>query len=129
MQRTINAIALSGIFASLAACAAPAAFAGNDQRPVLKFDSCAKPMYPAESLAARHEGTVTLTFNVEADGTISNSSVKKSSGYPLMDDAAHQAIKKCTFQPAMKNGKEVKGSADIQYVWTLTEPKLSPKKS
>lgn len=125
MKRTIHLIALSGIVASLAACASPGAFAGNDARAQLNFTSCAKPVYPAESLAARHEGTVTLSFDVEADGSISASSIKKSSGHPLMDDAAHQAIKKCTFKPAMKDGKASKSNTDIRYVWTLTEPKKS----
>lgn len=120
--RSISAIALTGIVASLAACASPAAMAAGNARPLLQFNSCAKPMYPAESLAARHEGTVTLSFEVEADGSISGSQVKKSSGFPLMDEAAHQAIRKCKFSPAIKDGQAVKQSADVQYVWTLKEP-------
>lgn len=120
--RSISAIALTGIVASLAACATPSAFAAKDERPLLNFRSCAKPMYPAESFTARHEGTVTLNFEVEADGTISGSTVKQSSGYRLLDEAAHQAIKKCTFAPAIKNGTAIKANADVQYVWTLKEP-------
>lgn len=119
--RRIGAAALTGIVASLAAGANPA-FAAGDEPPLLKFNSCAKPVYPAASLAARHEGTVTLTFEVDADGRISGSQVKQSSGDPLMDEAAHQAIRMCTFSPAIKNGQAVKQNTDVQYVWTLKQP-------
>ncbi len=83
------------------------------------FTSCDKPMYPAQSLTAKHEGTVTLAYLVDTNGVAQEAKVVKSSGKELLDVAARDAIKLCKFTPAMKDGKAVSDWARIQYVWTL----------
>lgn len=85
---------------------------------VVDFASCAKPMYPHDDLAAGHEGTVTLRFRVEATGTVSESKVAKSSGFPGLDESARQAIEKCRFKPPLVDGKPVATWTHVQYVWT-----------
>lgn len=87
--------------------------------PVVIFNSCAKPNYPATDLAASHEGTVTLGFQIDKRGRVLASSVTASSGYAGLDKAALDAVKLCTFRPATQNGKPVAAPAHIQYVWTL----------
>ncbi|MCC2960370.1 M56 family metallopeptidase [Massilia sp. IC2-278] len=88
--------------------------------PLAQFNSCAKPMYPAEALAKRLQGTVTLQFKVEADGSVQDSKVMKSSGDASLDEAARVAIAKCTFTPATVNGKPKAAWAPVQYVWSLS---------
>jgi bla regulator protein BlaR1 len=124
MYRTATTTAVAAIVAMLSACATPAAQVSHAEPGQLKFDSCAKPMYPAQSLAARHEGTVTVMFAVGADGKVNGASVLKPSGHPLLDDAALQALKLCSFRAATKDGQPVASSIPVQYVWPLTEPKL-----
>jgi bla regulator protein BlaR1 len=87
--------------------------------PVADFKSCAKPLYPEADIAAQHEGTVTLAFDIGANGQVMRSAVSKSSGFPSMDGAALDAIKLCRFHPAMQNGKPVSAPTQVQYVWTL----------
>lgn len=87
--------------------------------PLAQFNSCAKPMYPAEALAKRLQGTVTLQFKVEADGSVQDSKVMKSSGDASLDEAARVAIAKCTFTPAAVNGKPKAAWAPVQYVWSM----------
>ena len=87
--------------------------------PLAQFNSCAKPMYPAEALAKRLQGTVTLQFKVEADGSVQDSKVMKSSGDASLDEAARVAIAKCTFTPATVNGKPKAAWAPVQYVWSV----------
>ena len=88
-------------------------------RPIAQFNSCAKPQYPAEALARRVEGTVTLRFRIEPNGSVSQSSVLKSSGDVSLDEAARVAIAKCTFTPATVNGKPQPAWVPVQYVWKL----------
>jgi D-alanyl-D-alanine endopeptidase (penicillin-binding protein 7) len=83
------------------------------------FRSCEKPHYPAEDLAAGHEGTVTLSFLVTTDGKVGGSNVLKSSGYRAMDEAARTVIAKCQFTPAIIDGRPQTAWTTIQYVWTL----------
>ncbi len=87
--------------------------------PLAQFSSCAKPMYPAEALAKRLQGTVTLQFKVETDGSVQDSKVMKSSGDASLDEAARVAIAKCTFTPATVNGKPTAAWAPVQYVWSV----------
>jgi bla regulator protein BlaR1 len=87
--------------------------------PRVNFNSCAKPNYPAADIAALHEGTVTLGFEIDSHGRIMRSAVSRSSGYASMDSAALNAIRLCSFQPAMQNGKPIASPMRIQYVWTL----------
>jgi bla regulator protein BlaR1 len=99
--------------------AAPAQAAKGDTHAQANFSSCAKPHYPAASLAAMNEGTVHLSFLVEASGDVLEAKVKQSSGFDPLDAAARDAIKLCKFKPAKKNGQPVKDWVDVQYVWTL----------
>ncbi len=87
--------------------------------PLAQFNSCAKPQYPADALAKRLQGTVTLQFKVETDGSVQDSKVMKSSGDASLDEAARVAIAKCTFTPATVNGKPKAAWAPVQYVWSL----------
>ena len=87
--------------------------------PVAIFNSCEKPHYPAQDLAALHEGTVTLGFEVDTRGAVVASGVSKSSGYASLDTAALNAIRRCSFKPGMQNGKAVRARTNVQYVWTL----------
>lgn len=84
----------------------------------IRYDSCARPVYPEEALAQKHEGTVTLRFLVGADGKVKDARVMRSSGYPALDEAARAGIAKCSFHPALAEGKAVEAWTLVQYVWT-----------
>jgi bla regulator protein BlaR1 len=86
--------------------------------PVVKFNSCAKPVYPADALAAKVEGTVALGMLVKADGKVREAIVRQSSGNASLDEAARSAIAKCSFQPGTVNGAPKEQWAEVKYVWT-----------
>ncbi|WP_296946320.1 energy transducer TonB [uncultured Massilia sp.] len=83
----------------------------------VRTDTCARPEYPKEAREHHHQGTVTLRFLLGADGTVKQSLIHTSSGYPALDEAALVAISKCRFNPALVDGKAVEGWTAIQYVW------------
>jgi D-alanyl-D-alanine endopeptidase (penicillin-binding protein 7) len=89
------------------------------RRALLDFTSCRKPMYPHADLTAGHEGTVTVSFLVDTDGTVADSRLLGSSGFSGLDRAAQTALNKCRFSPAMQDGRPVRAWAPVQYVWTL----------
>jgi TonB family protein len=82
---------------------------------------CARPEWPKESLQHSEQGTVTLALLVEADGKVSASKVVKSSGHPLLDAAAREALAKCSYQPQVVLGKPQMGWQLQQYKWTAEE--------
>lgn len=96
---------------ALASQAAAAAERDADKpRPVVDFSSCAKPAWPKADLAARHSGTVTLSYSIDSLGKADAGTIVKSSGHAGLDEAARSGIAKCSF----KNGP---GAVQLQYVW------------
>jgi TonB family protein len=116
VPKWIATLPLAGLLVACSSFAQDDTHAG--QRALIDFNSCAKPMYPHSELAAGHEGTVQMKFQVMADGAIASSRVERTSGYPALDEAALSALNRCRFQPARKDGQAVQSWADVQYVWT-----------
>jgi TonB family protein len=86
---------------------------------VADFNTCAKPVWPRESLRNENQGTVTLKFLISTDGHVKDSIVTKSSGYAPLDRAASEGISLCKFKPGTEDGKPVESWMFMQYVWTL----------
>jgi D-alanyl-D-alanine endopeptidase (penicillin-binding protein 7) len=92
---------------------------GLRQPAVVDFNTCRKPHYPKDDITAGHQGTVTLGFMVDEDGSVLDVSVRKSSGYASLDEAARGALALCSFRPALEDGVPVRSMQPVQYVWTL----------
>jgi D-alanyl-D-alanine endopeptidase (penicillin-binding protein 7) len=105
--------------APLAQRVSASAATGISRNALADFSSCRKPEYPQEDLDAGHQGTVTVNFMVERDGTVAGSAIGRSSGYASMDEAARGALVKCRFRPALMNGNPAAKWTSVQYVWTL----------
>jgi protein TonB len=52
-----------------------------------------KPDYPSLARRNRYQGTVTLEIFVEASGNVRDVKIRKTSSFPLLDDAAVQVVK------------------------------------
>lgn len=81
--------------------------------------SCRPPQYPGASRRNGESGAVTLRFLIDVDGTVLDSRVDVSSGYPRLDEAAVQALSLCQFKPGTVNGAPEKSWARMRYVWKL----------
>lgn len=80
---------------------------------------CAKMAYPADSQRDGEQGTVHMTFLIDADGAVLESNVVKSSGFPALDRATLDGMARCQFTPAVTNGKPEKSLLSFSYTWTL----------
>jgi len=98
----------------------------NRTRAAVKFSSCTKPEWPKEALRNEQTGKVTLGFLIGTDGVVKDSKIVTSSGYPLLDEAAREGIRKCRFIPGTIDGVAQEGWQMMQYIWTL-EPNPSPQ--
>lgn len=95
-------------------------------RAVADFSQCDKPAWPQEALRREQQGTVTMAFKIGEDGSVVESKVTKSSGYPLLDEAARFGIAKCIFKPGTVDGKPQAAWMQMQYKWTLDQPEKNP---
>ena len=63
--------------------------------------------YPLTSQNDGEEGTVTLRFIVQPDGSVSNIQIARSSRYPRLDAAAVRSLRQAKLQPATCHGKPI----------------------
>ena len=118
-KAAIPVLGLAAACLSVYANAAPDKAKAGKTHAVADFKSCAKPVWPADSLKNENQGTVTLSFLVGADGKVKDSAIKKSSGFAPLDEAARVGIAKCRFKAATVAGRPVEDWMMMQYVWTL----------
>lgn len=64
-----------------------------------------KPVYPSVSRRFKEEGTVVLDVFIQADGTVGELRVRRSSGFPRLDAAALAAVRHWKYVPA-RRGKD-----------------------
>jgi protein TonB len=69
--------------------------------------------YPAASMRLREEGSVLLDVYILANGTVGEIKLKRSSGFPRLDQTALGAVRLWRFQPARR------GSEPIPYWYVL----------
>lgn len=83
------------------------------------------PRYPLAARRRGLEGEVLLRISVNADGTAEKVEVLRSSGQPLLDRAAMEALARWRFEPAQAAGQPVAGTIEIPVTFRLTDPKGS----
>lgn len=105
----IATLVLSGIAGMAAAGEVPASFDAS---------KC-KVEYPKASLMNEEQGTTSMSFLVNADGTVADSKVDKSSGSKNLDKAAIKGISACKFKPGTKDGAPAQTWTKIDYAFKL----------
>jgi len=105
------------ITAAVLALSASSAFAAEVPA---SFDAkTCKAEYPKASLMNEEQGTVSMSFLVKSDGSVSESKVDKSSGFKNLDKAAVKALSACKFKPGTKDGAPAETWTKVDYAWKL----------
>ncbi len=87
--------------------------------PVIDGRRCRLPEYPPGSKRMEEAGIVVLRFLIDVDGSVVESKVESSSGYPRLDEAARAALALCSFKAGTVDGKAERSWAKLRYVWKL----------
>ena len=81
-----------------------------------------QPEYPPSSRRAGEAGTVILEVLVLENGRVGDARVKKSSGFPRLDEAAVREVKRSwRLVPGTENGKPVKMWGQFAVTFKLTD--------
>ena len=77
------------------------------------------PVYPPASRRLGEEGTGLFRVLVDEKGKPTQVEVLKSSGFPRLDEAAMNAIRKWSFKPAMQSSQPVRSWTRVQVAFQL----------
>ncbi|TAJ19049.1 MAG: energy transducer TonB [Planctomycetota bacterium] len=80
-----------------------------------------KPVYPRTSIRFREEGEVLCRLEIDARGFVTAVAVARSSGSKRLDDAAVDAVKRWTFEPALRDGVAEATTATLPVVFRLRD--------
>lgn len=109
MKKLLAAFALAGVASVALAAEVPASFDPKN----CKID------YPKASLVNEEQGTVSLSILVNADGSVAEAKVDKSSGFKNLDKAAQKGLSGCKFKPGSKDGAPAQTWTKVDYAWKL----------
>jgi protein TonB len=76
-------------------------------------------VYPPEAARRHQQGTVILILYINGSGTLDKIEIVKSSGYPLLDEAAIREMKLSKFQPAMDGAIPIRSRAQASVTYRL----------
>ncbi len=111
-KRSMIAVAASALTLLCGAAAAAEVSATFDP-------SKCKAEYPKASLMNEEQGTVTMSFLVNPDGSVAESKLEKTSGFKNLDKAAMKSLSACKFKPGTKDGAPAQTWAKVDYAWKL----------
>lgn len=79
------------------------------------------PPYPLIARKKGFEGKLILEVLVNEDGSVESTSIRKSSGYEILDTVSKKTVEKWTFIPAKKMGQAVKDNIQVPIKFVLTD--------
>ncbi len=85
-----------------------------------RYGSNPLPVYPSLARKMGHEGIVLLAAEILSDGRVGQLVVKKSSGYPTLDQSALDAVRRWKFIPAKWMGRAVSAWVDVPVKFRLS---------
>jgi len=83
--------------------------------------SIARPDYPALSRHNGESGTALVQIVVDTQGRIEAATLRKSSTYTRLDNAALQAAQDSRCRPYLENGEPIRSSAVVPFRFTLDD--------
>jgi protein TonB len=118
-QSTEETVSTAANIPSAGSSMAPKAAALLQAMPM--YGENPSPTYPRIARRRGYEGTVLVSAEIFADGTVGKLLIKKTSGYAVLDREALKTIKKWKFIPASRMGVPITMLVDIPVRFSLEE--------
>jgi len=104
----------------------PASAAASADRPAgltraARIVQRPQPRYPSRAVRLGYEGTAEVEVFLSASGEVESVALRKSSGRRILDDAALEAARRGTYEPARSVGRRVRASVIIPFTFTLRD--------
>lgn len=80
---------------------------------------CHEDFYPSQAQRLNQEGAVIVNYCVGADGKFEGATLKTSSGFPILDEAAGKCLAAARYKAATVEGKPVRSCKDARVTYKL----------
>jgi protein TonB len=80
-----------------------------------------QPVYPAQALRAREQGTVLVLAQVDVNGHVSDARIVRRSGSSVLDRAAPNEVRRWKFSPALHDGEPIVASVEVPVSYRLDQ--------
>ncbi len=100
---------------------APSAVSGGDLSA--SMIEAVPPKYPYESRRLKEQGTVVLDVQLTPAGLVERIAVRQSSGFPRLDKAALEAVRRWRWSPTLRGGQPVAVRGVVEIPFALTARK------
>lgn len=101
--------------------------ADQSARAVLIPGTCSRPEYPQSSIRKQEQGISIIQLKLDADGVVTDASVRQSSGSRLLDQVAAFAMSACRFKPARdEKGAAIRSVYSDSVEWRLQDAPKDP---
>lgn len=87
----------------------------RDATPLHRID----PEYPVDAYRNREEGTVLVIASLDASGKPTGVDLVRRSGSRALDQAALDAVRQWTFEPAVRNGRAVASEVQVPVTFRI----------
>jgi periplasmic protein TonB len=94
--------------------------------PKIDFNTgCQRPEYTVAARRAEAQGSVVVVYTMDTTGGISEAHIEQSSGpsreHKMLDRLTLEAVLACKGKPGTVDGKPVKLTSRVTYVWKITD--------
>ncbi|APG28401.1 hypothetical protein A7E78_11410 [Syntrophotalea acetylenivorans] len=96
---------------------------GSPVETPFAYGSNPPPSYPSTARRRGWEGEVLLLVEVSAAGEVRKITVRRSSGYQILDRTALNAVYRWKFQAALRNGRAVAGKVMVPIRFNIKDAK------
>jgi protein TonB len=73
------------------------------------------PVYPRSLISKNVGGRVLVAATVDANGTVTDTSIRQSSGHAALDQAAIDAVSKWKFKPGVRSGRRATATCVVPF--------------
>lgn len=77
------------------------------------------PRYPLESRRKKEHGTLLVRLLIGRDGRVAEASIARSCGFPRLDEAFLQAVRKWRWRPELRDGEPVEVRGVMPFTWNI----------
>lgn len=88
-------------------------FAGLEEETLADLSKNQPPGYPLQAVRLKLEGVVMLRLRIAVTGLVASIELIKSSGHPMLDQAAIDAVKRWEGKPARRWGQPIESSVRL----------------